>query len=427
MDTGFNRKEHIYSLISHIEENLSLRLDTKYLTELGFVSHMQLYRDFYSITGHSVKEYIRKRRLSNALALIKHSEMNLADISYECGYTSQQILCTSVKNAVGLTPLEYRKSGEVYYFPPFNRIRERQVTIETETIPERLCIKYYQSRLKEIENAAVQYFLSLVPDFTGRIFGRDGVQSGSRFCYKLYITKWEEVTEKLTGSSFVTDGLKPAVLSNFAMTTVKNQEDEISSGWDYLYTDWLGLSMFEYGDEPYYEEYLVKNRKIKKLRLYLPVRKKSDYTRITFEKPGSMKFIVSEVCGIDAERISSERVIGYLKDRYPYMIKNSKQFYVCKYGQTFTNGIRITEDLRPDENEQVHILRTPDCLYAVLSCGTGSDYSTYGEVLINWVKENGLWPGSNRVDSSDSVFAVYDVTSGYELPQVKLYCPVKMV
>ncbi len=439
-NNGLNTKEHIYSLISYIEENLSCSMDTKLLSELGFVSHMQLYRDFYSITGHSVKEYIRKRRLSNALALLRHSEMNLADIAYECGYTSQQIFSTSVKNAVGLTPLEYRSSGEIYYFPPFHLIRERQVTIAAAPLPPMLGIKYYHERLSGIENAALQDFFSLVPDFTGRIFGRDGVQSGPRFCYELYITDWEGFYDKLKDSNFIIIGQKPEVFSNFATTTVKNQEEEIRSGWDYLYTEWLGLSMFEYGDEPYYEEYLVKNRQIKKLRLFLPVRKKSDYSRITFERPGSMKFIVSTAWGDNAEQVSSEQIIDCLKEQYPYLIKTSNQFYICRSDESFTNGVRIAEDLELAENKRMYILNKPDCLYAVLSCGLCSDYSLYREILQNWIKDNGLRMIRNIIDGNrtdiheplheplhEPIFALFHAENGYESLYMKLYCPVKMV
>ena len=435
-NNGLNRKEHIYSLIRYIEENLFCSIDTKLLSKLGFVSHMQLYRDFYSITGHSVKEYVRKRRLSNALALIRHSEMNLADIAYECGYTSQQIFSTSVKNAVGLTPLEYRASGEVYYFPPFCLNWERQVTIAAEPLPPMLGIKYYHNRLQGIENAALKDFFSLVPDFPGRIFGRDGVQSGPRFCYELYITNWEEFYDTLKDSHFVIVGQIPEVLSNFATTIVQNQEEEIRSGWDYLYTKWLGISMFEYGDEPYYEEYLVKNRQIKKLRLLLPVRKKSDYSRITFERPGSMKFIVSTALGDNAERVSAEQIVDCLKEQYPYLIKTSNQFYVCKSDESFTNGVRIAEELELDDNKRRYLLNKPDCLYAVLSCGLCSDYSLYREVLQNWVKDNGFKMLRNNMDGNQTsihepirepIFALVDTKLGYESLRMKLYCPVKMV
>ncbi|MDF2686155.1 MAG: hypothetical protein K0S55_1336, partial [Clostridia bacterium] len=69
MNSVAYKKENINQIINYIENNLMLDFETKLLPKLGYVSPRQLYREFYSLTGHSVKEYIRKRRLSNALAL----------------------------------------------------------------------------------------------------------------------------------------------------------------------------------------------------------------------------------------------------------------------------------------------------------------------------------------------------------------------
>jgi len=78
---------HFYlsDLFRFIENNISDNLDTEILSRTGYVSSPKLYRDFYNLTGHSVKEYIRKRRLSNALALIKTSEMELTDMLFNVG------------------------------------------------------------------------------------------------------------------------------------------------------------------------------------------------------------------------------------------------------------------------------------------------------------------------------------------------------
>jgi hypothetical protein len=128
----------------------------------------------YNLTGHPVKEYIRKRRLSNALALVKYSDLSFPVIANSCGYLTQQAFCRSVKTAVGQTPLEYKKSGEFYYFPKFGRESGQQITVSKKTIPMTLNIKYYSDKPENIENSAVSRLFSLLPGFNGRIFGRNG-------------------------------------------------------------------------------------------------------------------------------------------------------------------------------------------------------------------------------------------------------------
>ena len=73
-------------LLAELEQNIASDLSVDRLAEAGRLSRTQLYREFYNTTGHSVKEYVRKRRLSMALALIKHTDMPLAKIADECGF-----------------------------------------------------------------------------------------------------------------------------------------------------------------------------------------------------------------------------------------------------------------------------------------------------------------------------------------------------
>ncbi|MFD2875102.1 helix-turn-helix domain-containing protein [Paenibacillus rhizoplanae] len=95
--------------IAFIEEHLHEEIPLEQAAQAGYTSLMQLYRDFYSYTGHSVKEYIRKRRLSVALGMIRSTQRPLTEIAYACGYSSQQALCKYVKSATRLTPLAYQK------------------------------------------------------------------------------------------------------------------------------------------------------------------------------------------------------------------------------------------------------------------------------------------------------------------------------
>ena len=107
------------AVIQYIENHIATNLDSMKLANNMYRSRMQMHRDFYSIVGHTVKSYIAKRRLSIALAHIKASVLPLADIAYLSGYSSQQSLCRSVKQELGMTPLEYRYSNTYVDFPPY--------------------------------------------------------------------------------------------------------------------------------------------------------------------------------------------------------------------------------------------------------------------------------------------------------------------
>lgn len=374
--------------IQYIEDNLYKELHLEQAAHAGFTSLMQLYRDFYAFTGHSVKEYIRKRRLSNALSMIKFSDMSLTDIAYTCGYSSQQALCKYIKAATAMTALSYKDSQSFYYFPMYTGDTLRQVTVAEETIPQTVRVKYYHSQLRGIENRAMNALLSLLPEYNGRIFGRNGKQLGSQFCYELSVEYDPALLTKLKNTGFTEVSVLSETTWSFAKTTVKNDDDEIGQAWDYLYINWLRTSMFTKDERDYFEEYFLKDGRIKKLILYLPVKKRTDYNKISLNFFESMLFLVANRKGLKAEENASKAVITFLSEYDPSVIKNARQFYLAKNGMDCTCGIRLEKTLDLPHDSGLEILHIPEGSYAVLEangCGEGSALETY---LISWINEN---------------------------------------
>ena len=235
------KSSYIQAVLAHIEQQLTSELDPESIARRHFVSLSGLYRDFYSYTGHSVKEYIRKRRISNACERIKCSDMILAVIAAESGYQTQQAFHKQFKSIVGMTPFEYSCGDTYFCFYPF-AMNEISVAVKvgTETIPECLITRFYDSCLIGIEDKA----LASLGEVTGRVFGRNGKQIGSRSCY-------EVMTEQ--------DGAGRTDL--YATCVVNYNEQEINDGWNYLYNIWLSAGMFEEADEGYFEEYIFQNKK----------------------------------------------------------------------------------------------------------------------------------------------------------------------
>jgi hypothetical protein len=134
-----------------------------------------------------------------------------------------------------------------------------------------------------------------------------------------------------------------------------------------------------------------------------------------------MKFIVSEAHGYDAEQISAENVIGYLSDHYPYIIKNSKEFYIRKAENTCISGIKINTEIQISDKSNIENLYTGDGLYAVLHGNFTGDYSHYKEILLSWLRDNRL------SYDKDDIFAIYDAKTSYDNPKIKIYCVIKSI
>ena len=228
MSDAIHKNKYMQNIFRHIENNMPDDLDTELLKNVGYVSCAQLYRDFYSITGHTVKEYVRKRRLSNALALIKTSDMGLADIAFQCGYSSHQALCRAVKQTLGITPSEYEKNDTYYFFPPWSGEPLQSVIVAADSIPRALRVLFYHSSLTNIENIAINTFLQAYPDYSGRIFGKNGEQMGNKLCYELYLTDIGRDYNNLNIYGFEITHEIPCFTSTFATSTVPNDERKIT-------------------------------------------------------------------------------------------------------------------------------------------------------------------------------------------------------
>ncbi|HHV97460.1 MAG TPA: helix-turn-helix transcriptional regulator [Clostridiaceae bacterium] len=61
-----NYYERIQNSIDYIEENLKSELSLETIASKAYMSIANYYRLFYAFTGHSVKDYIRRRRLNCA-------------------------------------------------------------------------------------------------------------------------------------------------------------------------------------------------------------------------------------------------------------------------------------------------------------------------------------------------------------------------
>ncbi|MCL2775435.1 MAG: AraC family transcriptional regulator [Oscillospiraceae bacterium] len=412
------KNENMQSLFKYIENNLEYDVDTKLLSVAGYVSHAKLYRDFYSMSGHSVKEYVRKRQLSNALALIKASDMGFTDIAFQCGYSSYLTLWRAVRQTLGLTPSEYKNGNTYYFFPPFKGNPIQPVTVSNDTIPRALRVLYYHTKLTGIENAAIQTFLQIVPNYNGRIFGRNGKQSGSRFCYELYLTDTSIDCGKLNGRGFKTTNIIPCFTKLFAVSTVRNDEKKINAAWNYLYYEWLQNSMFAYTNEMYYEEYILKNSKLIKLKLYLPIKKREEETKIVLAKNPELRFIIAKAAGYNAEKVASEMVFNYMKANYLETVMDSKVFYLQKYMNCCVCGIKTDTGLQYIKDMNIMDIATDKPDYLVLESDVAGNYGLYAGMLIAFARDNGI-----NIDESE-IFAVYNAKDSFNNLKIKMYCPL---
>ncbi|MEO1672235.1 MAG: AraC family transcriptional regulator, partial [Cyanobacteria bacterium J06631_2] len=72
------------------------------------VSQYYFCRSFRTSMGVSPYKYVIQQRIAKAKNLIASSKLPLAEIAYDCGFSSQSQMTQHFRKCVGVTPKVYR-------------------------------------------------------------------------------------------------------------------------------------------------------------------------------------------------------------------------------------------------------------------------------------------------------------------------------
>jgi AraC family transcriptional regulator len=102
--------ERMQRAIDYIEAHLKDSLPVDQVAKQAFLSVSHLYRIFPIMTGCTVGQYIRKRRLSCSADEILHTHKRVIDVAFDYQFESQESYIRAFKSMFGITPGEYRKA-----------------------------------------------------------------------------------------------------------------------------------------------------------------------------------------------------------------------------------------------------------------------------------------------------------------------------
>lgn len=99
------------SALTYIEENLTNDIDFKEAAKLAFCSEYHFKRMFSFLTGISLSEYIRRRRLTLAAFELKDRSAKVIDIAIKYGYHSPDSFARAFQHLHGIRPSEAKHNG----------------------------------------------------------------------------------------------------------------------------------------------------------------------------------------------------------------------------------------------------------------------------------------------------------------------------
>ncbi|MZP31034.1 helix-turn-helix domain-containing protein [Heliobacterium undosum] len=105
--------------MNYIEENLAGEIDFEQVARLACCSEYHFKRMFSFLSGFTLSEYIRRRRLALAASELQNSYVKVIDLAVKYGYDSPDSFTRAFQALHGVTPTEARKRDVVLKaFPP---------------------------------------------------------------------------------------------------------------------------------------------------------------------------------------------------------------------------------------------------------------------------------------------------------------------
>ncbi|HEY0828555.1 MAG TPA: helix-turn-helix domain-containing protein [Bacilli bacterium] len=446
-----NYMESVQRSIDYIEKYLEEELDLSSIAEEAYISVAQLYRVFYALTGHPVKDYIRKRRLSVAANHLRYSKRTVEELAWESGFESYHSFAKVFKKIVGLTPAAYRKANIFFSFEPI-RLHE-QVTYkedkeQTELYPDVRVIRFMPDKMYAylhiskqeagMENEAFWMVsqkldaLDVARNFKSkvRIFGYNvdlpPEEGEPRNGYRVLVAIGEEC---IFDNMFTEE---PFVGGLYAVRKIAASPPEaIQDGWNRLLSEWLPKSTFEIGTHQYIEEFITYNGKITRMNLCLPVQRKIYNEPIEVIELMERKVFFWRGYGAKAQAVAEKQMIDwYTGESYENWREDQGKYYMSfHYGNEdlddywWENGILMGET----ETQGLEGLKKKRIGSGSYACCVSKTYGLLTGVLDKmhrWIAINGNY----RLDEERQWFAEYITFDGMNVEQdtlVKVFIPIK--
>lgn len=156
--------------LEYIERNLDAKLNIDEISKIAYSSRYHFQRVFYALTGYTVTQYIRNRRLSLAAEELATTDIKVIDVALKYGYESPEAFTKAFQRLHGISPSVLKKfNGKIKAFPKISF----QISIKGE------CEMIYRIVEKEAFEAFGAGFITTkvnnavykeIPQFINKIF-----------------------------------------------------------------------------------------------------------------------------------------------------------------------------------------------------------------------------------------------------------------
>lgn len=277
--------ERLNKAINYIEEHLTDEIDYVRLGQIACCSTYHFQRMFTYMAGITLSEYIRRRKMSLAVADLQGSNEKIIDISVKYGYNSPTAFNRAFQSVHGIAPSTVKNEGvSVKSFPPIvfkitiKGVEEMNYRIETK--PSFHIIGVSQPLHKEIENnfaivpkmwqeaainGTIQKLAALMDTPLKGLLGVSVCNDEEQWKYFIAVSSTKVVKE-------FEEYIVPEAI--WAIFSGSGTNQSIQALEQRIVTEWLPTSGYEYANAPDVEVYLNPDPQNAQYEVWIPIAKK---------------------------------------------------------------------------------------------------------------------------------------------------------
>jgi AraC family transcriptional regulator len=280
--------------IDYLEDNILNEIDYDKLAQSAYSSTYHFQRMFSMLTGFTIGEYVRNRRLTLAAQELSLSNVKVTDMAFKYGYETAEAFTKAFQRLHGVTPSAAREQG---------------VKLKSFS---RLSIKITMKGDKEMN-------YKIVEKEAFKVFGKDfktSIVEGK--CYREIPEFWNKCIEDGTSAKIITSAGKPengildagilfehngkdgslrymiacdmpqhSIPDEFRILEIPgltwvvfevegNKDEDIHEVWRRIGSEWFPTSNYEHADAPDMERYYGDKDKDYRCEIWIPVIKKAN-------------------------------------------------------------------------------------------------------------------------------------------------------
>ncbi len=263
----------IEKAVDFIEENLKEKLTIEMIAKKAYFSKYHFIRVFTAMTGETIGNYLRRRRISRSSKQLISTDRSILDIAFDYQFESQEAYTRSFKKIYNTSPGKYRKlnNNQIAYgrarltIERLNHLKNH-VTMKPEIVEIEKKTLVGLSVLTSLANNKIP---QLWRDFMPQI--KNLVNNKNTGCYEVHpfdsdfkmenftddmeFEKWAAV--EVNEASNIPEQLKSLTIKGgkYAVFEHKGRMSHIQMSFDYAYGTWLPNSEYEIDKRASFERY----------------------------------------------------------------------------------------------------------------------------------------------------------------------------